>query len=87
MILIDYQEEVAILTSIPGISNNTASVIIAEIRVDMSQFPSSERLPSWAGLSPGDHESAGKRKSTRATKGNPHIKSAFMRSCLGCLKE
>jgi transposase len=76
-ILITYQEEVLILTSIPGISKNTASVIIAEIGVDMSQFPSSENLASWAGLSPGNHESAGKRKSTRTTKGNPHIKSAL----------
>ena len=43
----------------------------------MNQFPSSKHLASWAGLAPGNHESAGKRKSTRSVKGNPHIKSAL----------
>ena len=76
-ILIKYQEELQILITMPGIKKDTAAVILAEIGVDMGQFPTSKHLASWAGLSPGNHESAGKRKSTRTVKGNPHIKSAL----------
>jgi transposase len=76
-ILKDYQEEMNLLLTIPGIKKASAAVIIAEIGVDMGQFPTSQHLASWAGVSPGNHESAGKRKSTRTTKGNPHIKSAM----------
>lgn len=77
LILVNYQEEVALLITIPGIKIDTAAVVIAEIGVDMNQFPTSQHLASWAGVSPGNHESAGKRKSTKTTKGNPHIKSAM----------
>ena len=76
-ILLNYQEEVQLLITMPGIKKDTAAVIIAEIGVDMSQFPTSKHLASWAGLSPGNHESAGKRKSARTVKGNPHIKSSL----------
>nr|WP_106779072.1 IS110 family transposase [Lysinibacillus timonensis] len=76
-LLQNYQEELQLLITIPGISKDTAAVIIAEIGVDMGQFPTSQHLASWAGVSPGNHESAGKRKSTRTVKGNPHIKSAL----------
>ncbi|WEG13746.1 IS110 family transposase [Pullulanibacillus sp. KACC 23026] len=76
-ILKDYQEEVQLLMTMPGIKKETAAIIIAEIGVDMGQFPTSKHLASWAGLSPGNHESAGKRKSTKTVKGNPHIKSAL----------
>ncbi|MCP1144580.1 IS110 family transposase [Lysinibacillus endophyticus] len=76
-LLQNYQEELQLLITIPGISKDTAAVIIAEIGVDMGQFPTSQHLASWAGVSPGNHESAGKRKSTRTVKGNPHIKSAM----------
>ncbi|WP_346235219.1 IS110 family transposase [Lysinibacillus telephonicus] len=76
-LLQNYQEELQLLITIPGISKDTAAVIIAEIGVEMEQFPTSQHLASWAGVSPGNHESAGKRKSTRTVKGNPHIKSAM----------
>lgn len=49
--------------------------ILAEIGSDMSAFPDSEHICSWAGLSPGNHESAGKRKSAHINKGNPYLKS------------
>jgi len=77
VILKDYQEEVDILVTMTGIKKDSAAIIIAEIGVNMEQFPTSKHIASWAGLSPGNHESAGKRKSTRTVKGNPHIKSAL----------
>lgn len=79
-ILINYKEEVELLITMPGIKKDTAAVIIAEIGVDLTQFSTSKHLASWVGLSPGNHERAGKRKSTRTVKGNPHIKSALCES-------
>lgn len=72
-----YKVELELLLTIPGIQKDSAAIIIAEIGVDMTQFPTSQNLASWSGVSPGNHESAGKRKSTKTTKGNPHIKSAM----------
>lgn len=61
-----YDEEYELLQTVPGINEATAAVIIAEIGVDMTQFPSSEHLASWAGVAPGNHESAGKKKVQKA---------------------
>lgn len=62
------QEEVELLQTMPGISKVTAASIIAEIGTDMSQFPSSSHLSSWAGVSPGNNESAGKKKAHEQQK-------------------
>lgn len=62
------------LCTIPGISATAAISIIAEIGTDMSSFKTAEHICSWAGLSPGNNESAGKRKSTSTLKGNPYVK-------------
>jgi len=59
---IPYQKEVALLRTIPGIGHHVAQVVLAEIGTDMSIFPSEAHLSSWAGLSPGNNESAGKKK-------------------------
>jgi transposase len=67
-ILQSYQEEKEILLTIPGIKDHTAACIIAEIGKDMSQFPSSRHLASWAGVSPGNNESAGKKKVQKALR-------------------
>jgi transposase len=56
--------------TIPGISEITASMLVAEIGVDMNQFPSAHHLASWAGLCPGNNESAGKRRSGKTRKGS-----------------
>ena len=63
------------LSSIYGISTTASCAIIAEIGIDMKDFKTAEHICSWAGLCPGNNESAGKRKSTSVTKGNPYIKS------------
>lgn len=70
-----HEEAFSLLCSIPGIDVTAAAAIIAEIGTDMSAFSDSQHICSWAGLSPGNHESAGKRKSTHINKGNPYLKS------------
>jgi transposase len=61
------------LMSIPGIGERAAQVIISEIGVDMSRFPTAAHLASWAGLCPGNHESAGKRKTGKTRNGNTNL--------------
>lgn len=65
------------LDAIPGINRKTIDVIVAEIGVDMGQFPTSGHLASWAGLCPGNEESAGKRSRSRTTKGNVWLRRAL----------
>jgi transposase len=62
------RQRTRLLTTMPGVSDLTASVVVAEIGVDMSRFPSAGHLVSWAGLCPRNDESAGKRRSTRVRK-------------------
>ncbi len=69
---------VALLVTIPGIGPLAARMIIAEIGRDMSRFPSAAHLVSWAGLCPGNNESAGKRKSARLRKGAPWLKTILV---------
>jgi transposase len=68
------QEKASQLMSIPGVGETAARVILSEIGIDMSRFGSAPRLASWAGLCPGDNESAGKRKSGRTRKGNRYLR-------------
>jgi len=68
------QEKVSRLMSIPGVGETAARVILSEIGTDMSRFGSAGRLVSWAGLCPGDNESAGKRKSGKIRKGNRYLR-------------
>lgn len=70
-----FSAQMVIVSSIPGIGETAAASIIAEIGIDMSRFKTAEYICSWAGLSPGNNESAGKKKRTSVTKGNPYIKS------------
>jgi transposase len=65
------------LETIPGIGRTVAEVVVAEIGVDMSRFPTAEHLASWAGLCPGNYESAGKSKSGKTLKGNAALCSAL----------
>ncbi len=70
-----YEEAIAAIDELPGIARRSAEVIVAEIGMDMSRFPSAAHLCSWAGISPGNSKSAGKRKHGKTTKGNKALKS------------
>ena len=70
-----FEPTMAILISIPGIQKVAASSLLAEIGTNMNCFPTAEHLSSWAGMSPGNNESAGKRKSAGVNHGNPYVKS------------
>jgi transposase len=72
------EDAIARLVTIPGVGRRTAEVLIAEIGTDMRQFPTARHLASWAGLCPGNNESAGKRKSGRTRKGNPWLRTALV---------
>lgn len=78
--LAPFQQHARLLRSIPGVSEIVAQSIIAEIGVDMTRFPTSGHLISWAGLCPGLHESAGKRRSTRVRKGAPWLKTVLVQA-------
>jgi transposase len=69
---------IPVLTSIPGIGELAARVLLAEIGTDMSRFPTAGHLISWAGLCPRNDESAGKRRSTRMRKGAPWLKTTLI---------
>ncbi len=73
-----YAAQLALLREIPGVDWTLAAVIIAELGVDMSVFQSVSQLASWAGVCPGNNESAGKRKSSRIPKGNVYLKTALV---------
>lgn len=62
------------LKTIPGVGQRVAEVLIAEIGIDMSRFPSSRHLASWAGMAPGNHGSAGRHSSATTRKRNPWLR-------------
>jgi transposase len=72
-----FESSLALLADIPGIDRRTAQTIVAEIGVDMSPFPSGAHLASWAGMCPGNYESAGKKTSGKTTQGNRWLKRAL----------
>jgi len=65
-----FEDAVTVIDTIPGVGRHTAEGIVAEIGVDMTRFATANHLASWAGVAPGNHESAGKRRSGRTRKGN-----------------
>lgn len=71
-------EMVARVESIPGVGSRAAETIVAEIGTDMSVFPTSGHLASWAGLCPGNNESAGKHRSGKTTKGSQWLRSVMV---------
>jgi transposase len=65
-----FEEAVVWLDTIPGVARQTAEIMVAEMGTDMSRFPTADHLAAWAGVAPGNHESAGKRRSSQTRKGN-----------------
>lgn len=76
--MLPFEEDLELLDTIPGVARRTAETIVAEIGTNMDQFPSAAHLCSWAGLCPGQNESAGKRKSGKTRKGNKKLRSTMV---------
>ena len=81
-----YAAQVTLLEEIPGVDATLAGAIIAELGVDMSVFENVSQLASWAGVCPGNNESAGKRKSSRIPKGNVYLKTALVEAANAAAK-
>jgi len=75
------------LISTPGIKTLNAQVVLSEIGLDMSRFPSDRHLISWAGICPRNDESAGKRRSNRLRKGAPWLKTALVQSAWAAVRK
>jgi len=73
-----FEELIALLDTITGIGRLTAEVVVAEIGVDMTRFPSAAHLCSWAGVVPGNNESAGKRRGGKIRKGSPWLRAVLV---------
>jgi transposase len=76
-VIAPFSKQVELLETIPGVDRRTAETLIAEIGVEMSQFPTAGHLASWAGMCPGNNESGGKRRSGKTTKGSEWLRSAL----------
>ncbi len=81
-----HENLIALLQTVPGIDRNSAITIISEIGTDMEQFGSSKRLCCWAGLTPGNNESAGKKKSVRITRAGVYLKPALVQVAHAAVK-
>lgn len=73
-------EAVKLLDTIPGIAERVAETVVSEIGVEMSRFPTDGHLASWAGMCPGNNESAGKRRSGKTRKGNRYLRAALVQA-------
>lgn len=82
----EYKKEIELLDTIPGIDRDSAKAIIAEIGIDMNQFPTVKNLTSWAGMSPGNNESAGVKKNGRSTKGNKSLRATLNECAWSCIR-
>ena len=81
-----FEAEIERLDSIPGVSRRVAEVLVAEVGVDMQPFERAENLASWAGMCPGNNESAGKRKSGKTRKGSRWLRAALTEAAHGAAR-
>ena len=84
--LLTWAEAVELLDTIPGVNQRTAELLLAEIGVDMSRFPSAAHLVSWAKVSPGNNESAGKRLSGATGHGNRWLRTGIIQAAWAAIK-
>ena len=82
-----YEQYIDLLCTIPGIKRKSAITIISEIGINMSQFSNHHRLSKWAGLSPGQNESAGKKKSVRISKAGVYLKPCLVEVAHAAVKD
>jgi transposase len=73
-----FEEALARLETIPGVGRRTAEVLAAEVGTDLTRFPTDKHLAAWAGMAPGQNESAGKQKSGKTRKGSPWLRAALV---------
>jgi transposase len=71
---------IARLDTIPGVSRRVAEILVAEVGTDLTRFPTAGHLASWAGMCPGNHESAGKRQTGKTRKGSPALRRALVQA-------
>jgi transposase len=81
-----FEKAVELLCTIPGVQRRTAEVIIAEIGIDMSAFPTDKHLASWAGMCPGNDQSAGKRRSGKTRKGSKWLDWALEEAAMAAIR-
>jgi transposase len=81
-----FEPEIDRLVTIPGVGRRTAETLLAEVGADMSRFPSARHLASWAGMCPGNRESAGKRMSGRTRKGSPWLRGILIDAAHGAAR-
>jgi transposase len=84
--LAPFEGAVQLLRTIPGIERRTAENVIAEIGTDMTQFPSADHLASWGGQCPGNHQSAGKRRSGKSRKGSKWLNQALKDAAMAAIR-
>lgn len=77
---VPFEEGVALLDTIPGVARQAAETIVSEIGTDMSRFPDADHLASWAGVAPGNRESAGKRYSGKTRKGSRALRTVLVQA-------
>jgi transposase len=82
-VCLPFAQALALLDRVPGVSQRTARVIVAEVGLDMSRFKSDGQLASWAGVCPGNNESAGKRRGGKTRKGNRWLRQALVEAARG----
>jgi transposase len=84
--IVPFAPQRELLKTIPGVNQRTAEVLIAEIGVDMSAFPTPKHLASWAGMCPGNDQSGGKRRSGKTRKGSKWLRSTLTESALAAAR-
>jgi transposase len=84
--LAPYEDHVALLITVPGIDRVVAAIIIAEVGIDLSAFPTVHHFAAWIGVCPGNNESAGRSKPTGARRGNPYLTTALCNAAVAAVR-